>query len=314
MPRTRGWLASERIATTRSRTLATWSPWGSKIGSPTSRAAKTREGVVLTTPNYRPGTAEPGRWHHVPRECRRCMSGCPRPVRRTSSGCLPTTATCCATRACSIRSCARARCSRARSRCGGVPRKFGLDPRQVDGTWAALCQRARDFDGTTVISHEVLGRRHGRAGRRSPCAADGPGRAGGGDRPRPRSAGDRALAGGGQAGGHDVVRRVRARAAAGRHRARRRVRTPAAYALTSGMPRTSPTRCAAGVAGCRPSTVHLVVCPPPDAPRAELWNRFAVGARHRPRRCWTPRRSRPPTRRSGPPEIALAPGRQRGIG
>ena len=38
-PSTRGWLTSERIATTRSRTLPTWSPWGSKIGSPTSRAA-----------------------------------------------------------------------------------------------------------------------------------------------------------------------------------------------------------------------------------------------------------------------------------
>ena len=48
MPRTRGWLVSVRSATTRSRTLATWSPWGSKIGSPTRRATKTRDGVVLT--------------------------------------------------------------------------------------------------------------------------------------------------------------------------------------------------------------------------------------------------------------------------
>ena len=47
-PSTRGWLVSERIATTRSRTLPTWSPWGSKIGRPTRRAAKTRVGVVLT--------------------------------------------------------------------------------------------------------------------------------------------------------------------------------------------------------------------------------------------------------------------------
>ena len=39
MPSTRGWLDSDRRATTRSRTLATWSPWGSKIGSPISRAA-----------------------------------------------------------------------------------------------------------------------------------------------------------------------------------------------------------------------------------------------------------------------------------
>src|SRR5689334_19520904 len=48
-PSTRGWLTSERTAATRSRTLPTWSPWGSKIGRPTSRAAYTREGVVLTS-------------------------------------------------------------------------------------------------------------------------------------------------------------------------------------------------------------------------------------------------------------------------
>src|SRR5262245_4445805 len=44
-PSTRGWLVSERIATTRSRTLPTWSPWGSKMGRPTSRAAYTRPGL-----------------------------------------------------------------------------------------------------------------------------------------------------------------------------------------------------------------------------------------------------------------------------
>ncbi len=48
IPSTRGWLTSDRMATTRSRTLPTWSPWGSKIGSPTSRAAYTRDGLVLT--------------------------------------------------------------------------------------------------------------------------------------------------------------------------------------------------------------------------------------------------------------------------
>lgn len=34
--------------------------------------------------------------------------------------------------------------------------KFGLRATEVDGTWDALCARARDFAGTTVISHEVL--------------------------------------------------------------------------------------------------------------------------------------------------------------
>src|SRR3954469_338612 len=45
-PSTRGWLVSERIATTMSRTLPTWSPCGSKMGSPTSRAAYTRPGLA----------------------------------------------------------------------------------------------------------------------------------------------------------------------------------------------------------------------------------------------------------------------------
>ena len=39
----------------------------------------------------------------------------------------------------------------------GSAAKFGLETVRVVGTWEALCQRAHDFDGTTVISHEVLG-------------------------------------------------------------------------------------------------------------------------------------------------------------
>jgi hypothetical protein len=38
----------------------------------------------------------------------------------------------------------------------GSAAKFGLDPARIAGTWAELCRRARQFDGTTVISHEVL--------------------------------------------------------------------------------------------------------------------------------------------------------------
>jgi hypothetical protein len=38
----------------------------------------------------------------------------------------------------------------------GSAAKFGLDPAAISGTWAALCERARGFDGTTVLSHEVL--------------------------------------------------------------------------------------------------------------------------------------------------------------
>jgi hypothetical protein len=39
----------------------------------------------------------------------------------------------------------------------GSHEKFGLDPDLVQGSWAALCERARQHDGVSVISHEVLG-------------------------------------------------------------------------------------------------------------------------------------------------------------
>lgn len=39
----------------------------------------------------------------------------------------------------------------------GSQEKFGLDPALVAGSWAALCTRAHEYDGTTVISHEILG-------------------------------------------------------------------------------------------------------------------------------------------------------------
>ncbi|MBI2245450.1 MAG: hypothetical protein HYU55_16445 [Nocardioides sp.] len=38
----------------------------------------------------------------------------------------------------------------------GSHAKFGLVAGEVAGTWAALCERARAFDGTTVLGHEVL--------------------------------------------------------------------------------------------------------------------------------------------------------------
>lgn len=38
----------------------------------------------------------------------------------------------------------------------GSAAKFGLDAAAIRGTWEQLCERARSFDGTTVISHEVL--------------------------------------------------------------------------------------------------------------------------------------------------------------
>lgn len=38
----------------------------------------------------------------------------------------------------------------------GSRAKFGLPADEVAGTWRALCDRARQFPGTTVISHEIL--------------------------------------------------------------------------------------------------------------------------------------------------------------
>lgn len=39
----------------------------------------------------------------------------------------------------------------------GSHEKFGLSAEDVAGTWAALCARARSYDGVSVISHEILG-------------------------------------------------------------------------------------------------------------------------------------------------------------
>jgi hypothetical protein len=34
---------------------------------------------------------------------------------------------------------------------------WGYPPEQINGTWAALCKQAREHDGVTVMSHELLG-------------------------------------------------------------------------------------------------------------------------------------------------------------
>src|SRR6476469_3668220 len=144
-PSTRGWLASERIATTRSRTLPTWSPCGSKIGSPTSRATYTRGGLVLT-------------WANATRA--RCHDG-----RMTRPGTrvvlhvgLPKTGT-------TYLQALLAGHREALREAGvlypfvkpqamflgavevrGSREKFGLAEPEVAGTWAALCERAQSYD------------------------------------------------------------------------------------------------------------------------------------------------------------------------
>ena len=114
-------------------------------------------------------------------------------------------------------------------------------------------------------------RRRARGDRSGARSAVGPRGGRGGHGARPGQAGHGALAGGGEAGGRPVVRGLRARAVprrrAGRHRG--------ASGRTSGMPRTTPPRCAGGRRRCPAARVHLVVCPPPGAEPDLLWRRFA---------------------------------------
>src|SRR5690349_6530373 len=78
-PSTRGWCTSDRTATTRSRTLPTCSPTGSKIGRPTRRAAKTRAGAVLTFRHATgPVRLQPARWDDVGRVGIRAAGGAAR--------------------------------------------------------------------------------------------------------------------------------------------------------------------------------------------------------------------------------------------
>ena len=53
----------------------------------------------------------------------------------------------------------------------GSHEKFGLTHDDVAGSWQALADRVRSYDGTSVISHEVLGgaEPHGQAQRPWPA-------------------------------------------------------------------------------------------------------------------------------------------------
>ncbi len=156
----------------------------------------------------------------------------------------------------------------------GSASKFGLDPQQIDGTWAALCQRARDFDGTTVISHEVLA---GATIEQVDAALE------------PLQGLDvqvvvtaRDL--GRQATAHwqEEVKRGATMSFAEFERDQLRADTGRDAGPDAGGVRphfwhaqdfaAALLRWGRGVA---PDRVHLVICPRPGAPRAELWSRFA---------------------------------------
>lgn len=157
----------------------------------------------------------------------------------------------------------------------GSASKFGLDPQQVDGTWAALCQRARDFDGTTVISHEVLAGAtvaqvdaalvplHGLDVRVVVTARDL----------------------GRQATAHwqEEVKLGATMSFAEFERDQLRADTGRDAGPDAGgvRPHFWHAQDFAGAMlrwgrGLAPEHVHLVICPPPGAPRAELWSRFAA--------------------------------------
>jgi hypothetical protein len=39
----------------------------------------------------------------------------------------------------------------------GTREQWGLDPAAIEGRWQSLCEQAREFPGTTIMSHELLG-------------------------------------------------------------------------------------------------------------------------------------------------------------
>ena len=121
----------------------------------------------------------------------------------------------------------------------GSREKFGLTAEDVAGAWAALCDRVRGHDGLSVISHEILG----------------------GAEPDEIAAALRPLAGvevdvvvtardlGRQATAHwqEEVKLGDVRSFADFEREQYRADVPPpAPDRTSGTPRTTPTRCAAG--------------------------------------------------------------------
>ncbi|MGZ4496154.1 MAG: hypothetical protein ACXVWZ_01635 [Nocardioides sp.] len=154
----------------------------------------------------------------------------------------------------------------------GSHEKFGLAASDVAGTWQALCDRARSFDGTSVISHEVLG------------GAD----------PDEVARALAPLAGlevhvvvtardlGRQATAHwqEEVKLGDTRSFADLERDQLRADTRPG---DPGRPHFWHAQDAADAllrwsTGVPPERVHLVVCPAPGAPRDELWRRFTEAA------------------------------------
>ena len=160
----------------------------------------------------------------------------------------------------------------------GSHEKFGLDADLVAGTWAELCARARAFEGTTLLGHEVLG----------------------GATPEQVAAALDPLAGlevhvvvtardlGRQSTAHwqEEVKLGDARSFADLEREELRADTGRDAGPDAGgrRPRFWHAQDAADAlrrwtsAGLPLERAHLVVVPPPGAPADELWRRFAEAA------------------------------------
>ncbi len=203
-PSTRGWLTSERTATTRSRTLPTWSPRGSKMGRPDQACGVDAGRARAHGPKLASAPRVRLRWH----------DGRVRVVLHIG---LPKTGT----------TYLQALLAGQRDvlRAGGVVHpfvrpgamfegavevrgsdaKFGLDPASVRGHLAGAVRpgpRLPRAGGRLDGRAEPRGARrcHARAGTTRAGAAGRPRGARRGHRARPGSAGGGALAGGGQAG------------------------------------------------------------------------------------------------------------------
>jgi hypothetical protein len=149
----------------------------------------------------------------------------------------------------------------------GNPQSWGRDSSDVDGTWDALCRKARDFNGRTVISHELL------AG-------------------APEWQADLALSKLGDLEVHvivtarDLARQVTAEWQEGIKHGRRvtfeefrtRILSESnehSHAQRFWSSQDLPDVLARWGAQLPPERVHVVCCPPPGSDRKMLWRRFA---------------------------------------
>lgn len=157
----------------------------------------------------------------------------------------------------------------------GSHAKFGLSAAEVAGTWEALCARARDFAGTTVLSHEVLAGATPSEVRRALAPLAGlevhvvvTAR----DLGRQTTAHWQEEVKLGATFSFRDLEREQLLADTGRDAGPdaggRRPHFWHAQDLGDALSRWS--------AGLPPEQVHLVVAPPPGAPADELWRRFAA--------------------------------------